>query len=580
MITMLMIMLTWLLVHMIFVGIGHLIMQNFARENIGGLEYFLNFWIGWAVALIILQFWNLLFPVNDFIRIVLTIIGLVGYGLCLKDYKSVLKNNKLSLFFLFLVGLWLSNRALLTTTNYDDGLYRLQVIRWFTEYSIVPGLGHLHDRLAFSNGFFLYPALYNTGFWYGKVFHLSNGILVWMSVCYIAFLVLISDKRYSIIRYLGIFVLLAIMYQFKKVSSVSNDVPIVLLGYLLGLLIWRYIITVNGRVSSKQILPQMLTIILLASIGVMIKFSFIMIGGLSSILAVIIWLWSERANYRKALSGFAISFIIALMVFIPMGIRSVLHTGYILYPMTSFGGFDVPWKIPAEKGQQTMETIAVWARQPIENINDASARAEILSNYDWLPKWLDDNIYNNKVNIFLIALTFFGLITIFICVVWRKYSPPSVSLSTLLFLWIYWVSLVISIGFWFFSAPDPRFLGVTHYLLAFSTIGILLLYLPYPRLRIVTALIVIVPFAYLILRTTTLFIVPYAQGDLYPQPQLESRLFTTNSGLEIYVPRGGDDRCWDEELPCTPYLNEDIQLIIPNNLGSGFMLAHPDVQND
>lgn len=40
-------------------------------------------------------------------------------------------------------------------THYDSYLYHAQSIRWIEEYGVVPGLGNLHNRLAYNSSFFV-----------------------------------------------------------------------------------------------------------------------------------------------------------------------------------------------------------------------------------------------------------------------------------------------------------------------------------------------------------------------------------------------------------------------------------------
>jgi len=43
----------------------------------------------------------------------------------------------------------------------DSCLYHVATIRWFEQYPIVPGLGHVHLRLAFNHAYYLYASLFD-----------------------------------------------------------------------------------------------------------------------------------------------------------------------------------------------------------------------------------------------------------------------------------------------------------------------------------------------------------------------------------------------------------------------------------
>jgi hypothetical protein len=66
---------------------------------------------------------------------------------------------------------------MLAPDNYDSGLYHLQSIRWDNTYPIVPGLGNLHERLAFNQSFFEFVAALNFQPYFGHGSALANSFL-------------------------------------------------------------------------------------------------------------------------------------------------------------------------------------------------------------------------------------------------------------------------------------------------------------------------------------------------------------------------------------------------------------------
>ena len=67
---------------------------------------------------------------------------------------------------------------------------------------------------------------------------------------------------------------------------------------------------------------------------------------------------------------------------------------------------------------------------------------------------------------------------------------------------------------------------------------------------------------------------PEYKQKVIPVPNLKT--FKTKAGLEIFTPVSGQNQCWDSNIPCTPYHNENLKQFDENNLGSGFYLNHVD----
>ncbi len=69
-------------------------------------------------------------------------------------------------------------------SQYDTGLYHAQSIRWIEEYGAVPGLGNLHNRLAYNSAFFCLQALFGLKFAVNQSLHTLNGFLVFVMLFY------------------------------------------------------------------------------------------------------------------------------------------------------------------------------------------------------------------------------------------------------------------------------------------------------------------------------------------------------------------------------------------------------------
>ncbi|RMG72296.1 MAG: hypothetical protein D6711_13280, partial [Chloroflexi bacterium] len=172
---------TWIFLYFIFAGIGFWV-QRLMGITEKRFEHFLfAFWIGWAVTIAFLQIWHLFFPVNLFISLIICAVGLSGIFINRHDVINLFKrlyHYRILIPILIFAMIWLAGHAINNMPQYDDGLYHIQDVEWVTSYSIVPGLGNLHSRLAFNNALSLYFGLIDTLPLTVPVRHVGNSLLM------------------------------------------------------------------------------------------------------------------------------------------------------------------------------------------------------------------------------------------------------------------------------------------------------------------------------------------------------------------------------------------------------------------
>jgi hypothetical protein len=126
-----------------------------------------------------------------------------------------------------------------------------------------------------------------------------------------------------------------------------------------------------------------------------------------------------------------------------------------------------------------------------------------------------------------------------------------------------------SLGFWFFTAPDPRFLGATVWIL-----GISLTALAIPprasRARIGALVLFWLTPIYGLIRVGYEAVRVPPEYLTQPVPNVLMRTKQTTSGLKVLVPVTGN-QCWDAPLPCTPYFRPQLRQL-GSGLGDGFWL--------
>src|SRR5262249_21929009 len=143
-------------------------------------------WIGIGLVLGVLQVWHLFLPVSTWVFGIVFAIGVLSAALlggrALPEIASVARRYPGATVVAILICLCLVNRSLNDQEYPDQGLYYLNAIRWEHDYAIVPGLGNLHDRLAFNNSVFLLHAMLESLVGRPYTAHIVNGFISALAV--------------------------------------------------------------------------------------------------------------------------------------------------------------------------------------------------------------------------------------------------------------------------------------------------------------------------------------------------------------------------------------------------------------
>lgn len=525
---------------MLFIGIGTWFYRSTNPPRFSPLW---AFWLGWAMTIALLQVWHFFAPINDPVRYILVLIGCAGI---LLNHRLILRVivplsvQKWVWLFICLMGIiYLGNRALYSTTDYtafgfDTGFYHLPVMTWFNLHPIVIGLGNVHTRFGFSNAHFLYGAIFDN-----QAPIMMNTLLyvVFLSGAIWSVMTIWRDNHLQaehIFRVLCIpFVLMWLFWRSAEglgIPSTSNDVPIFMLGILLT---GRTL----GHIERRDIrLADVYQITLLVCVGVAVKFSFIILGGGLVIVASWLYILKHRARFFALMIG--ICFIGGIII-IPMMARSVIMTGYPLYPLT-IGGFDVDWRINKQTALYEAEHIQTFARV----LGDTPMYDTLINHpdHDWLSFWLEKS--GRDYPIFFYTPLILIIIGVVMVMIHRK-----VRMMHLIFLDV----LFISILFWFISAPLWRLSGGITWLFGASLLTIGIIHLPYKSSvsRWITTIALVGMTVYMLYDGISHrgFDFRMVDGE-QPAPIRWIEGGTTIFGLDVRVAQ--DWLCWDDTPPCVP----------------------------
>jgi hypothetical protein len=560
------ILLTWVVLFLIFAGLGLLVRRAFGLSIHCAENYLLCFWTGWAIVIAILQVWHLFLPIGWPAFAVISLVGIAGLLWNAHDIWRWIRTKstrKLILgSFLFIVAVWLAQRAMMPPLAYDSGLYHLNAVRWAASYPIVPGLGNLHGRLAFNSAYFLYVAMLEIGPWIGRSHHLANGLLFWVLFAQI----LLSGLNLLDVRdgwqtkdIFHVLLLPPIIFQSLdiNVSSPTPDTAIFILGIVLTSQLLNLFSQKDS--SSKKIKYDLLVIILIVCIGITVKLNFAVLGGVSALLAFLFWFARYRDDQIQARKTLAWTALCMVAIILPWMIRGVILSGYIAYPST-IGAFPVAWRIPREAAIDEANWIRSWARAPGIHWN------QVLGNWNWFKPWAY-NILKNYFNVTIpLLLTIGSSLLIFPLRLVKIRKSQTIQ-------WAILTPSLANLAFWFMTAPDPRFAGASFWILGAGAVALAIDRIKQLKRTTLSSatlclslILCMIPF-----RHMTLYYGPGEDHGFHATPRSELTTFVTRSEVLLYTPQEGD-QCWDAPLPCTPYPNADLRLRRQGNLGSGFLL--------
>ena len=431
-----------------------------------------------------------------------------------------------------LVFFTLSNQAIFSKPGYDLGLYHMQTVKWFNQFSIVPGLGNLQHRLAFNSSNYLYAALINTAIFHGIGYYTASLILVIM---------LVLESLSAVRNWLGnnspmskymlyeILLFPIILWQIgnQPYSGYSADMTIFIVQLVIfGMLLRLWEVTTD----EKQFQALFIQILILTAAAVTIKLSSAVFG------ILIIALIFIRGYHRFGRFIFVKrnSFpVIGILSFwwIPWLIRNEILSGFLLYPSTMLS-IDVPWKMPNYLVQDIQTGITTWARTNSGHLNYSA-------DFSWFFLWFKQFMFEARSALILAVILIF--VVLFLSFQ-RKYQGIQFkNYLPLLFL------IISSIIAWFVSAPNYRFSGAIIWI--FLILSILMLFewvtVNYSSETAWKTSIVILLFLFFLLPnglsrdfslSSVVTVTPENQIAQLNQPLEQMEVKTTTSGLQINIP--------------------------------------------
>ncbi|HVO41323.1 MAG TPA: hypothetical protein VMT34_01810, partial [Aggregatilineales bacterium] len=286
-----------------------------------------------------------------------------------------------------------------------------------------------------------------------------------------------------------------------------------------------------------------------------------------------LWLWQQRQCIASAVRQAALwLLVVGCLIGLPWIAYGILTSGYPLFPST-IGALTVDYRIPADITTDAANWVLAYARNP------RGDEAATLRGWDWLKSWwsmmrdsFDQFLFVIPLAASVILLAAYGLLSAILGLIGK--SPPRDG-----WRWLPLLPALVSVVFWFLTAPDPRFAGAAFWILALWT-GIMLVSLLRqirPPAIVVRASIAAPAGVALVLVALGISAGFRLYGNGFPPlPHAPMKTYQTDSGLIVNIPANANNplQLWDAPLPASPYTLPHLELR-GSDLRSGFRMNDP-----
>lgn len=450
---MLTILLNWLyaFITIILLGLGvaALVEKLFSYRMKSGDSILLA---GMIAATVYAQFFSLFYKVGMLANIILVILCFLIYLSCKEKIKNTSKEwmrdtsaaQKIILIFLVLVWSYFTSRGYI---HYDSDLYHAQSIRWMEEYGIVPGLGNLHERFAYNSSFFALSALYSLKFLLGYSMHAMSGfVALILSIACLPIMKSWKRKFFSLADFARVG---AIYY----LTTITNEVVSPASDYASMCIVFYIVIKWLDALEKdvKEIVPYAL----LCVVGVY-ALTLKLTAGLILILLI-------KPAYQlikeKRVKEILIYLGLGLGVAAPWMVRTIIISGWLLYPFTALDLFNFDWEMDGHMIDLDAMQIKVWGRA-LYNVTLIDVPL-----IGWFPNWFSSTLSTMEKLLIIgdfaaIFVMVFKTIQIFVKKYWKQ-------LDKLLVL----ITMTACYVFWQTSAPLMRYGYAYVLLLLFVAFG-------------------------------------------------------------------------------------------------------------
>lgn len=278
---------------------------------------------------------------------------------------------------LFLLWSFFSSRGYMVL---DMDMYHGQSIRWIEEYGVVKGLGNLHCRFGYNSSIFAVSALYSLKFLLGRTVHAVNGMLAFiLSVCLLDLGKAFRRKKMLLSDYARVGAIYYLTTIYDEIIAPSSDYAVMCVIFFIVVKWLTLLESGDGQVKDRTAPYALLCVA--GVYALTLKLS----AGLILLLTVKPACMLLREKRWKE-TGIYIA--MGLLVAVPWMTRTVLITGWLLYPFAGLDLFQVDWKISDAIVRTDAYLIKTWAKCA-NGLPDTSLKS-------WLPYWFQNGLSSTE----------------------------------------------------------------------------------------------------------------------------------------------------------------------------------------
>lgn len=313
--------------------------------------------------------------------------------------------------------------------HYDTGLYHAQAIHWIEEYGVVPGLGNLHMRLAYNSAFMSLQALFSLQWLSGQSLHTLNGFLCVFGIGYAVMTTRLQRdqawKTSDLLKCVGVIYIVTARYS---ISSSGTDI------WALFLAVYVCTKWCEFAEAEEQSAGPWCFVCLVGIYALTVKLSAAVIVMLT---IYPMYLLIRQRDIRRIVGNAAA----AVTIVLPFLLRNVIISGYLIYPYAGIDLFQVDWKMDRSVLASDSMDIKMYGR----GITDIHEYDTPLSK--WVPHWFGRQETADQILIVIGAVCAVGLIYR----LWKYIRARQIREA------IFTVTVLLSLAFWFVTAPLMRY---------------------------------------------------------------------------------------------------------------------------
>ncbi len=510
-------------------------------------------WLGFCAVIGVIEFTHLLVAIDFKVALVIAVIGLVGCCFNATSFTTTLlalvRQIPLRAIVISLVAICWAIRTMEAPTMYDSGLYHFGSIRWLNEEPLVPGLGNLHWRLALNQSYFGFLALLNIAPYWGKGYA-AGGLFL---LCLTAVTTLELSATFSRLTRLVVGGIL-LSYLCLLSGSIANPLPdtgVALLEVAMFLVLYSELSQPMAVDPARQ--QRLILLAFMCLTIVTIKLSSIGFAAATMLIVIGAIFFKNKPHSAQNKVVFKVALILGFFSLLHLG-RGYLLSGAPLFPSSLGGVWSLPWSVEFGVAQNESQLIYAWAKQP-----GIASPSELKDGYAWFEPWF---AALPRSVLFLFAMSS-GLCLLAATLFFKFGQQASHTRQSYLLFPIFSALL-----FWFFTAPDVRFLGAILILYFAAATSLVLGHLSGPssyanwlaRSSTFRVFTICVGVALLgcFLRWSVLG-VKALNGWQAIQPSAVTTQ-VNRSGLKASVPLS-DNQCWNAALPCAVLLHDSLRKV-------------------